>query len=248
MHLPEISSEGSWPPFPAQHQYSPFFDFIADALFQQRHAAAAVDRFSANRFSRAAVISSALSVECVANCLLFNLNLPPQEFRVADRLSPLDKISRFFKEESLVGFSKGVRTSQRCHELLKIRDAYVHPKNTPNSAVLESLQDAGERWIMPMTIDLQLWPLLGIPRATFSWDAQSSAVALEAAFRFHDYVLRKIQVADRHDLAVLLASRMKVGEKVGLVMPLDDDLIQELRASKEYGLSLDDLGLSNWLA
>lgn len=248
MHSPEISVENSWPPIPTQHQYSPFFDFLADALFQQRQAAAAVDRFSVNRFSRTAVISSALSVECLANCLLFNLKLPSEEFRAADRLSPLDKISRFFKDQNLVGFNKGVRTSQRCHELLKIRDSYVHPKNTPNAAVLDSLQDVGEKWIIPMSIDLAHWPLLGIPRATFAWDAQSSSVALEAAFRFHHYVLSSIQGAERYDIAVLLASRMKVGENFGLIMPLDDDLILELRASKDYGLPLDDLGLADWLA
>jgi len=247
MYKTSISSESSWPPLPAQHQYSPFFDFLADALFQHRQAVAAEGQFSRNRFSRAAIIASALSVECLANCLIFNLNLPADQFIEADRQKPLDKIARFFNNESLVGFSKGVRTSQRCRELLKIRDAYVHPKNTPNSAVLDSLQDAGNKWAIPISIDLPLWPLLKIPLATFAWDSQSSAVALEAAFRFHHYVLSKIQEAARHDLAVLLASRMKLDEKLNLLMPLDESLIKELRAANEYGLHLDDLGLSAWL-
>ena len=247
MYKKDISGENSWPPLPAQHQYSPFFDFLADALFQHRQAVEADGHFARNRFSRAAVIASALSVECLANCLIFNLKLPAEEFKDADRLRPLDKIARFFKDENLTGFSKGVRTSQRCRELLKIRDAFVHPKNTPNAAVLDSLKDAGENWAVPISIDLPLWPLLGIPLPTFAWDSKSSAVALEAAFRFHHYVLSKIQEAARHDLAVLLASRMKLDEKLNLIMPLDDSLIGELRAANDYGLHLDNLGLSAWL-
>lgn len=247
MHIPEISVENSWPPLPTQHRYSPFFDFLADALFQHRHAVAASNRHSANRFARAAVIASALSIECLANCLLFDLELPPDEFKAADKQSPLDKISRFFKDEGLAGFSKGVRTSQRCAELLEIRDAYVHPKNRQDSAVLDSLKDGGKEWIIPMSVDLTLWPQLGVPRGTFAWDATTSAVVLDVAFRFHHYVLSKIQAKGGYDIAVLLASRMDVTEKLRITIPLDDDLKQELRAAKEYGLLLDDLGLTAWL-
>lgn len=244
MQIPKISVENSWPPLPAQHRYNPFFDFLADALFQHRHAVAASDRYSVNRFARAAVIASALSVECIANCLLFNLELPPEEFKAADRQTPLDKISRFFKDEGLAGFSKGVRTSQRCAELLKIRDAYVHPKNRQDSAVLDRLKDGGEEWIIPMSVDMTLWPQLGVPRGTFAWDAKTSAVVLDAAFRFHHYVLKQIQAKGGYDIAVLLASRMDVTEKFRITIPLDDDLKQELRAANDYGLFLDDLGLT----
>ncbi len=246
MNVSDISSKASWPPLPAQHRYSPFFDFLGDALFQHRHAAAALDRHSVNRFARAAVIASALSVECLANCLLAYLELHPEKFQLADREKPLDKIARFFEEEGIPGFGKGTRTSQRCDELIRIRNAYVHPKIRQDSAVLDSVKDGGDEWIIPMSVDLTLWPRLGIPRGTFAWDAKTSAVVLEAALSFHHYVLSRIQENGGYDLAVLLASRMDVSERLRIAIPLDDDLKRELRAAKDYGLLLDDLGLTAW--
>ena len=244
MNVSDMGSKASWPPLPAQHRYSPFFDFLGDALFQHRHAAAGLDRHSVNRFARAAVIASALSVECLANCLLAYLELKPEEFQHADRDKPLDKIARFFKEEGVTGFDKGTKTSQRCAELLSIRDAYVHPKVTHDSAVVDSVRDGGNEWIIPMSVDLTLWPRLGIPRGTFAWDAKTSAVVLEAALGFHHDVLSSLQENGGHDLGVLLASSMDVSERVRIPIPLDDDLKRELRAAKDYGLHLDDLGLT----
>ena len=98
-----------------------------------------------------------------------------------------------------------------------------------------------------MSVDLTLWPQLGVPRGTFAWDAKTSAVVLDAAFCFHHYVLSKIHAKGGYDIAALLASRMDVAEKLRITIPLDDDLKQELRAAKEYGLLLDDLGLTAWL-
>jgi len=98
-----------------------------------------------------------------------------------------------------------------------------------------------------MSVDLNLWPQLGVPRGTFAWDAKTSAVVLDAAFRFHHYVLSKIQAQGGHDITLLLASRIDVAQKLCITIPLGDDLKQELRAAKEYGLLLDDLGLTSWL-
>ena len=98
-----------------------------------------------------------------------------------------------------------------------------------------------------MSVDLTLWPLLKVPRGTFAWDAKTSAIILAAAFRFHHYVLSIIQEQDGYDIAVLLASHMDVADKLRIILPLDDSLKQELRAAKEYGLLLDDLGLTTWL-
>lgn len=237
----------SWPPIPAQHRYSPFFDFLADALFQHRYAKEATGGYDANRFARAAVISAALSVECLSNCLLAALELPAEQFKLADRMSPLEKISKFFLDRGISGFSKGVRTAQRCSELLKIRDSYVHPKNAQEPGTLGSLKDGGKDWIIPVTVDLALWPNLKIPRGTFAWNAETSAVALDAAFRFHHYVLEKIRADNQQNLAAIVATRMVVGDKFGIVIPLYDDMKVELKAAKEYGLLFAELGLSSFL-
>lgn len=236
-----------WPDLPAKHHYSPFFDFLADALYQHRHAKEAARTYDANRFARASVISAALSVECLSNCLLADLELPAEQFKVADRMSPLDKISEFFALRGISGFSKGVRTTQRCFELLKIRDSYVHPKNAQESSTLGSPKDGGKYWRIPVAVDLALWPNLRIPKGTFAWDAETSEIALEAAFRFHQYVLEKIRSDKQQNLSTLIATRMIVGDSFGLVMPLYDEMKIELKAAREYGLKFDELGLSSFL-
>lgn len=238
--------EGESGPFPgvrARFRYRPFLDFLADAAFQHRHAVNATNPYTANRFARAAVISAALSVESLANCLIADLDLPKEDFDEVDRKNPLDKIGQFFKHRKLQGFGKGDKPSQRCNELLRVRDLYVHPKTFAHRMEIAEPRDGGVEWIVPMSIELELWPILGIPKASFAWTSQASETALRTAFAFHEYVLKSVMQPGEAELQVLLASRSEYVSGGGFVLPLDDFMKKEFADGKAYGLRLAQLGL-----
>lgn len=232
---------------PAQYRYSPFFDCLADALFQHRHAAASVDPYTQNRYARAAVVAAALSIECLANCLIAELELGGSEFDAVDRLKPFEKIARYFKDNKLSGFDKGAAVSQRCKELLEIRDRQVHPKMTRMPVDVLGLRDRGKEWELPFEVDLDLSERLSIPGGAFAWEVEVSSIALKAAFQFHDSVLQSILKAGQGDLAVLLATRVEFKGAVSIVMPVFDKMKVELAEAEAFGLSIGRLGLASFL-
>lgn len=91
---------------PAQYRYSPFFDCLADALFQHRHAAASVDPYTQNRYARAAVVAAALSIECLANCLIAELELGGASLTLSIGSSPLTKLLAISRITSYRGSTK----------------------------------------------------------------------------------------------------------------------------------------------
>jgi hypothetical protein len=232
---------------PAQYRYSPFFDCLADALFLHRHAVASADRYTQNRYARAAVVAAALSVECFANCLIAELELIKSEFDNVDKLNPLDKIARYCKDRKISGFSKGTAVAQCCRELIEIRNRQVHPKTIRMPVDVLGFRDRGKEWELPFEIDLDLSERLGIPDGAFAWGASTSSIALKAAFQFHDSILRNILSTGTTDFAVLLATRVEFKGGLKMIMPVFDEIKLELAEVEAFGLSIDGLGLASFL-
>lgn len=225
------------------YRFRPFYDLVADAIFQHKQAVAATQPYVVNRFSRAAIVSAALCVESLTNCLIADLELEGEEFAQVDSRPPLEKFAHYFKAKRLPGFSKGDKPVQRCAELIKIRNSYVHPKTLSYPAEMAEVADIGDEWLLPFSVELNLWPLSRIPMAPFAWNGHASAAALRICFAFFDYVVKHLAIRQTDELAYLLGTLILFPAKGGIMLPLHEEMRAEFLEGKKFGLKVQHFGI-----
>lgn len=172
----------------ASFRYVAFFDLLGDAAFQHRQATAAANSFGMNRYARASVLASSLSIECAANCLLDSLNLSKASLNDLDKLSPLSKIEACLLIKNVAEFDRGKVEVQQISELIRARNDHVHPKISSIPTEMGKPQDAGKNWLFPMSLEGENYPHLKIPKRPIFWSSESSATTLRAIAQFLRYV------------------------------------------------------------
>jgi len=228
---------------PAVFKYSAFFDLLADAAFQHKNAKVQTDSYLMSRYARASVLASALSVECVANCLLESLNISKSLRAELDRLTPVAKIETYMHLRSIEGFDRGCPEVQRVSELIKARNDYVHPKTSGIAATVRTPQDGGADWILPLNIEGEHWRELKIPKRSMFWSAQSSVSALGAVATFFTYIFVTLLKSSEQDLQSMLPSRIEL--KDVHILAVFEEIKSELKAASEHGV---DFSLFSFLS
>ena len=225
----------------ATYRYTGFYDLLADAIFQHRLAANCTDSYSMNRYARASVIASALSIEWAANCLLGSAKLPGALSEEIDKLRPLSKIDTALRLMSACKLDRGRNEVQKVSELIKARNDYVHPKAKKIEAGITSLEDAGEFWRLPMTLDGEHWTTIGIPKRAIFWSKASSLAALKAISDFFKYVFVDLLNANSNDLHGMLQSLIQIED---LQLPaIFEDYCAELKNALELGVDFSFFGM-----
>lgn len=226
---------------PAVFRYGAFYDLLADAAFQHRQAAQATDSYTSNRFARASILAAALSVECAANCFLATFNMPKALLGELDRMTPLGKFDVCLRLRSLPSIAHGTREVQLMTELVKVRNDHVHPRTTNIAAELSSPEDGETHWMLPFSMEGELWPLLKIPKRPMFWSGASSESVLRAVTDFYRHIFETLMAIGDDDLQRMLSSRLEIGEAhIALVF---DEIRLELQGAKQWGVDLEFLGV-----
>ncbi|WP_431262477.1 hypothetical protein ACQ859_20350 [Roseateles chitinivorans] len=222
-----------------------FFDLLADAAFQHKQAANASklddEGYASQRFARAAILAAALSVESAANCLLETLDIPKTLRSEVDRMTPLGKIDACLRLRGHSSIAYGIREVQQIAELVKIRNDHVHPRTSTIPAELGSEKVGDTHSFVPISLESELWPSLGISKRSMFWSHQSSQAVLKAVSGFHKYVLKTLMGLKADEMKRILASRLEVSTmQLHLV---SDDVLKELEGAREWGADLQFFGV-----
>lgn len=228
----------------AVFRYGAFYDLLAYAVFQHRQAAKAAeeaDSYTTNRFARASILASALSVECTANCLLATLDIPKALADEVDRMTPLGKIEACLRLHNLSPIARGSREVQLMSELVKIRNDHVHPRASNIPAELSSPEDGDAHWMLPISLEAELWPQLKIPKRPMFWSHESSQAVLKAITEFYRHLFLTLMASVEGDLQPMLSSRLEIGS--AHIMAEPDEVRRELEGAKEWGVDLEFFGM-----
>ena len=226
---------------PGVFRYGAFYDLLADAAFQHRQAAQATDSYTSNRCARASILAAALSVECAANCLLATLDIPKTLRAELDRMTTLGKVDACLRLRSLPPIAHGTREVQLMAELVKVRNDHVHPRTMSVAAELSNPEDGETHWMLPISLEGDLWPLLKIPKRPMFWSGANSEMVLHAVTDFYRHLFVTLMAIGADDLQRMLSSRLEIGE--AHVMAVFDEVRLELEGAKEWGVDLAFMGV-----
>lgn len=228
---------------PGEYRYIAFFELLTDAIIQYREAGNTDDSFRMNRFARASILASALSVECVANCLLISLDTSRRLSEELDRMSPLSKIEVYLKLNAKPALDRGDLKVSKISDLISARNDFVHPKVKGIPAKMNLPQDAGREWIFPFSIDGVHHSQLSIPKVPLFWSAQNAFEALKSISEFYRYLFCTLLNFDHKEMHDLLISRIQAA---GVHMPAVYDEVRNLiHSAKEIdGVDFSYFGIS----
>lgn len=224
---------------PASYRYNPFFDLLADAAFQHRQARDSGDSFAATRYARASIVSSSLCIECTANCLLDQLDVPKSLREELDKLPPIAKIDVATRLLGKPSFERSRHEVSQAAELVRARNDYVHPKSTSWRATVHEMQDAGKEWMLPFVMHGESWKSLGIPKQSPFWTSEASLAVLKLLAGFLKYVFVDVLNAEEHQIDELLVSRLEFGNV--LVPGIFDEFMTVVLNLKDEGVDFSFL-------
>jgi hypothetical protein len=227
---------------PAEYRYIAFFELLADAILQHREASRTTESFMMNRFARASILASALSVECAANCLLISLDTSKKLSDELDRMSPLSKIEMYLRLNSKPALDRGDIKVSKIADLISARNDFVHPKVKGLSATMSMPRDAGEEWMFPFSIDGAHHLQLPIPKVPLFWSATNSLATLVAVADFFRYLFCTLLSANQEIMHNMLISRVEAGNVH--IPAVYDELRVILQSVKDLGVDFSYFGLS----
>lgn len=230
--------------FPGTHRHPGFIDLLCDAAFQLRMAIGSQDSYVENRHSRASVMASTFSLECAANALVSSLTFAPNLVEGVDRLPFLSKFELYLKirtqDQTL---SQGDARVGKVTELVKIRNAFVHPKITNIDVELGDLTDADNALSWAMELAPQIWGSTKIPKPALFWSRIHAEAALDATTRFLDYFF-SLSGDNPEKIKEVLFQRTDVtlGETSLTMESLFDEFASELEWASSQGFKLGFIG------
>lgn len=86
------------------------------------------DQERSRRLSRAALLSTVMYIEAVANACLAKVNLSDKALEQFDKLPAIQKLELYGGYAHGTKIDYGRVETQRIHEVIKVRNAFVHPK------------------------------------------------------------------------------------------------------------------------
>lgn len=225
----------------AEYRYIAFFELLADAILQHREASRTTEPFMMNRFARSSILASALSVECVANCLLIALDTSRKLSDELDRMSPLSKIEVYLKLTSKPSLDRGDVKVARIADLINARNDFVHPKVKGLPATMGMPRDAGKDWMFPFSIDGAHHTQLPIPKVPLFWSAENSLETLKAVADFFELLFCTLLKAEHDEMHSMLISRVEAGNVH--IPAVYDEIRDVIQSVKDRGVDFSYFGL-----
>lgn len=227
----------------ATFRYVAFIDLLSDAAFNYELALKADNQFVIGRHARSAIVASALSIECAANCILECSGINRRFRDDLEQLSPIAKIEAGLTITGINKFDRGRVEVQRMVELVATRNAYVHPKTASLAVKLRPVEDEGDSWLLPFHIPSQELPGLKIEKSAMLWDAESALNVVRALAAFYQYLFIDVMKGRPDQIQGMLFTRLEVsGEAVTSNFDEAKELILGLR---RHGADFSFLGIDS---
>ncbi len=113
-----------------KHHERAFFQLYGDSIWHTHQAiklGSDTPSIAAEKATRAAIISSAIALECASNCALFTLDVSKHLHESLDKLGPLGKYE-LVARINRCDFDFGDSRVAAMKELITLRNEYAHPK------------------------------------------------------------------------------------------------------------------------
>lgn len=190
-----------------------FTQLFGDAIFFEHCARMEKDSYKKQRFSRASIILSALSLESGANCLLKSLELSNQYSNDIDRLPFMSKYDFFAQVLYNKSIDRGRKECQIVEELKILRNQYVHSKTQKINIEFTDMEDVGENYKVDMDFSGKTKKAIGIDMHSRFWFHKDAVAAVKAIVCFYNYYFNELLSLSQIDVFSLLSPLMYVNGK-----------------------------------
>lgn len=192
--------------------------------------------FAEQRFARASILMSVLSLECAANRCLDSLPIGNKCRDDLDKLSILGKYDVFlsFRNNKKI-MDRGIDVVHKIQELKNIRDSIVHPKRI-----------SGE--IVQTYVEFHKTDNLKLAKLHLLWKIEDALSAFRAVMNFYNYYFIELCNMTGSEVGHILLSSTTNSQ--GQIEPSDpfDDFVQLDRALKDVASELkSDLKLFSFM-
>jgi hypothetical protein len=166
-----------------------FVTLLSDAIEHAHLATALPNPGSVARLARSSIVNSALSVESAANICLASLPLSKTFVHDVERkLATLEKLELFLTLHKGAGvFDRGCHAVQKIHELINLRNDFVHPKSVRQMAQI-SKDTAGAH---NATVEAGTYNHLKLVKSYRTWNGDAAVTVVRAVFEFFDQFFRQ---------------------------------------------------------
>ncbi len=221
---------------PAVFQAKGFLMLLCDASFQLRQAVKEKDSYSNNRYARASIIASVLSIESCANSLLTSLELPKKFLQELDKLPAIGKLETYLRIENKKNIDRGKSETQKVIELIKLRNDFVHPKIKKIESTISPLTEDGEFLSLPFSMMPDKWPALNIPKHSMFWSSDTAKIAVQALLEFYEYLFTELLEMNNKEIEIHFFDSLQIGDTD--ILFCFDEVRDELNSLKNYGFSI----------
>lgn len=190
-----------------------FFQLLSDAIHFLKLAKTTSGVYQSQRFARASIINSTLTIESAANCCLSKVKGTKSFIADIDRLTPFSKFDLFSKLHESDYIDRGSHITQKVIELKKIRDLAVHPKKLKIPIEVSLDNDKYESLIeMGVNFDASPLPATKIDKSSMFWFAKDAETALSTIFDFYDYYFMDLLKLKHNEVLGMLGSGIIYGK------------------------------------
>ena len=193
-----------------------FLQLFGDAIFHA-HAAQECDvQPTAMRHARSSILSAAISVECAANCCIAIASISRRCRNEFDKLNPLGKFEAFARIE---GKEVGQDRNEwnRIAGLVKLRNAYVHPKKRYININLDAVSEKTEGTIVKLSWSGSTIESLGVDKNSFMWFPENALTMLKTVVEFFNYFFVDVMQFTKSEILGILCPLLILDEEKPLV-------------------------------
>ena len=193
-----------------------FLRSLADAVFYALEAKNASVQPIEQRHARSSIISSAISLECAANCCLAALDVSRKLQAELDKMPVLAKFE-VVAELNSGEIDRGAAPVQKVQELVGVRNSFVHPKSKSIPMEVGPREDRGTHWAVNFAFDADPSTILKIDRSAMFWFARDARSALSAVVDFFNYFFCSACDFDSKETLGILCPLVELPNKTAFV-------------------------------
>ena len=220
---------------------SGFYELLCDASFTFYCCSKAESRFEQNRFARASILSTVLSIESLSNVLLSILELSKATRNDFDKLPVLAKFDSYLLTRHHKTMDRGRVEIGKIQDLVNLRNSFVHPKPGTGKTKAHFSGLSAEQTRDAPEYDIHLSPQkygnVNILKESNLWAVQDAKECLIAASNFINYFLSFLE---RDEIETIKGNLATTIEPFGVRM-VTEEIYSELSRLETIGVDFTEI-------
>ena len=222
-----------------------FFQLLSDAIFFERSAKDSSDVIIAQRYAKASIINSIMTLESAANSCLTQMKHSRKFLDEVDKLTSFAKFDLYALYRNAPLIDRGNTAVQKVAELKTLRDRFVHPKQ--EKAKLDiSLDDTSDPDFAHIGLSFSRNPLNATRIDTSSefWFETDATNALLSVIEFFNHYFLTVLQLKHEEVIAILGTKVVFDEKTNFLLH-KEQLELEFEYLAEQGIHANFLRLSS---